>query len=78
MNTFDETSLSIGSFEVASRELIVTDPGYRFGSWFMGALKPVRAGRWNAGISTVDVGERGSYVSKLTVWHESAPEIGDL
>lgn len=78
MNTFDETSLSIGSFEVASRELIVTDPGYRFGSWFMGTLKPVRAGRWNAGISTVDVGEWGSYVSKLTVWHESALEISDL
>ena len=78
MSTFDETVLSIGSFEVASRELIVTDPGYRFGSWFMGALKPVRAGRWNAGISMVDVGEWGSYVSRLTVWHESAPEIGGL
>ena len=78
VNTFDETSLSIGSFEVASRELIVTDPGYWFGSWFMGALKPVRAGRWNAGISMVDTGEWGGYVSKLTIWHESAPEIGDL
>ena len=74
MQKSKETVVSLGEFQVDSGELIVSDPCYEPGTWCMGRLKNVRPGSWNAAASIASMGGWGNRVSRLSVWHEDAPE----
>ena len=44
MKKIDEDIVSLGTFDVVSSELVVSDPGYKPVSWGTGRLKNVRPG----------------------------------
>ena len=78
MNDHLGTVINLGTFDVISSELVVSDPGYKPGSWGTGRLKNVRPGCWDAGISMADLGDWGDRIAMLSIWHENAPEKGEL
>lgn len=43
---YPETTNNLGSFDVHSGELIVSDPCYSLGTWCQGKLENVRNGEW--------------------------------
>ena len=75
MNDHLGTVINLGTFDVISSELVVSDPGYKPGSWGTGRLENVHPGCWNAGISMANLGDR---IAILSIWHENAPEKDEL
>lgn len=69
LNTGDE----VGTFEVKSGKLVVTDPCYDRGTWCMGTLENVKNGVWHAYTEHVDEGPWGKRVSKLVICHVDHP-----
>ena len=61
--------LLLGSFEVITGKLVVSDPCYPPGTWFLGELTNVRNGTWFAESLITDCDFWGNRVSKLTVRH---------
>ena len=64
---------NLGSFEVTSGKLIVSDPCYPPGTWCMGELANVRNGTWFAEALITDCDFWGNRVSKLTIRHSEYP-----
>lgn len=40
--------ISLGTFEVTSDKLVISDPCYHLGTWCMGTLSNVEPGLWTA------------------------------
>lgn len=68
MNT---RKLNLGTFEVASGKLTVSDPCYKPGTWGMGELTKVRNGTWYAHTLAVDLGDLGKRISRLVIHHSA-------
>ncbi len=47
----DTLEMELGSFEVVSGQLIISDPCYKRGIWCAGTLENVRNGEWNAKVA---------------------------
>lgn len=61
----------IGSFEVKSGKLRISDPCYDLDTWCAGTLDNVLNGKWNAKIEESDKGSWGIRVSNLVAVHEN-------
>lgn len=66
----------LGTFEVETDELIISDPCYDQGTWCMGALSPVKTGTWLALVQRGDYVGWGERICKLVAVHQDHP-IGD-
>lgn len=69
-----EDQLDLGTFEVVSGRLIVTDPCYSEDLWCCHALETVRNGTWNAHVA-YDGDSSYPHVICLIVEHESAESL---
>lgn len=78
MDEFIERFVGLGTFEIVSGEMYVTDPLFELDTECVSALKNVRSGRWNAAVYMVKTGGNVERVSRLAVWHEDAPEPDQL
>ena len=78
MDEFIERFVGLGTFEIVSGEMYVTDPLFELDTECVSALKNVRSGRWNAAVYMVKTGGNGERISRLAVWHEDAPEPDQL
>jgi hypothetical protein len=58
----------IGTFEVESGKLIVSDPCYDRGTWHKGEIKDVRNGTWVAEVVLEDEHEWGMRVKEVTAY----------
>jgi len=63
----------LGSFEVTSGKVVVTDPCYERGTWCAGVLDGVRNGRW-LGYAFIAPSDFGICVHELTIHHA---DLGD-
>ena len=62
----------LGSFNVVSSNIIVSDPCYERGIWCAGELENVLPGRWSASVATADMGDWGVRVTQLAIQHTDA------
>ena len=70
--------ISLGTFEVTSDKLVISDPCYHLGTWCMGTLSNVEPGLWTASIGIVDTGDFGKRIAYLSAFHQDSPDIRDL
>lgn len=70
--------LNLGTFEVESGRLMISDPCYHKGTWCQGELKNVRNGSWNATVVETNEGEWGVRCAELIATHVNAPNIGRI
>ena len=70
----NEDRFDLGTFEVVSGRLIVTDPCYSEDLWCCNALETVRNGTWNAHV-VYDGDSSYPHVICLIVEHESAESL---
>ena len=63
----------IGTFEVAGRKLLVTDPCYDIGTWCQGVLENVHNGVWAA---KCQFDRETGRISRLTVSSEGQTAVG--
>jgi hypothetical protein len=61
----------VGTFEVTSGTLIVSDPCYSRRTWCMGQLENVKKGTWIATVSRGTVGGWGTRNAELTIQHSN-------
>lgn len=61
--------INIGSFEVISGEVMVSDPCYEVGTWCQGKLENVLNGHWHATVLVSDEGSWGKRIAQLEVVH---------
>ena len=61
--------INLGTFEVISGRLIVSDPCYERGNKYSGLLKYVRIGKWNAYVSRGNRGNWGLRNAELIISH---------
>lgn len=78
----------IGSFEIESGKVMISDPCYERGTWCQGILNNVVKGKWNAYIKESDEKEWGTRAAELiavkdgyklenlTGWNESGIHVG--
>ena len=59
----------LGTFEVTSGQVMVSDPCYEVGTWCQGILDNAKNGRWKAEVEIIDDDSWGKRVSALTVQH---------
>lgn len=71
-------TMELGSFEVVSGKLAVSDPCYAPDVWCRGELTNVENGSWYASIVKHDCGDWGQRVAKLTIVHESCDDSQGL
>lgn len=69
-----DEKLDLGTFEVVSGRLIVTDPCYAENVWCCNALETVRNGTWNAA-AVYDGASSYPHVTCLIVEHECAESL---
>jgi len=67
-------SRKLGTFEVTSGKLVVSDPCYSRWTWCMGTLENVKNGTWTARILVSDEGELGKRVAELEVLHSTVKD----
>lgn len=70
--------MDLGTFDVISGKLTVSDPCYKPGTWCMGELTNVLPGTWNASAVLFDAGEWGERVARLIIHHENHPHTKGL
>lgn len=71
--------VTVGSFEVHSGKMMVSDPCYSPGTWCQGVLENVENGKWNAlFVKTDDTGGWGERVAELFVFHDSVKPFNDI
>jgi hypothetical protein len=68
----------LGTFEVKSGKLVVSDPCYERGTWCHGILEGVKNGKWVAGVSHSDERGWGIRNAELLVQHEEVKRLIDL
>lgn len=71
-------SITLGTFEVVSDKLVVSDPCYELGTWCMGMIPNVKPGLWTAGIGIADMGEFGKRIAYLSAFHQGSPALQKL
>lgn len=64
-----EKLIKLGTFEVSSGILVVSDPCYELGTWCQGILENVKNGIWKGYIAGIKDNEWGARVSKLFASH---------
>jgi hypothetical protein len=64
--------VDVGTFEVRSGTLVVSDPCYGEGVWCQGRLDGVKAGRWRAAVDREPVDGWGKRNAALFAWHEAS------
>lgn len=62
----------LGSFEIVSGKVRITDPCYSPGTWCSGQVENVRKGRWKAQIFTKEVAGWGNRVWELEAFAENS------
>jgi hypothetical protein len=65
------TVFSLGTFAVASKKLVISDPCYNREVWCMGTLDNVLNGTWASRVTVFDEGDWGMRVGYLIAFHES-------
>lgn len=65
-----EETIDLGTFEMVSDEMAVSDPCYDTDVWCRGELSNVLPGMWEASIIKRDEGEWGQRVARLIAVHE--------
>lgn len=70
--------ITLGTFEVTSDKLVISDPCYDLGTWCMGTVPNVKPGLWTATIGIADTGEFGERIAFLAVFHQDSPPIQKL
>lgn len=68
----NQTYKEVGTFEVKSNRLVVSDPCYTLGTRCMGELKNPRKGKWTACIKLSDEKYWGSRVAELIATYHDA------
>jgi len=61
--------IALGTFEVTSGELVVSDPCYSLGTWCAGTIIDVKNGEWEAKVENRDEGLWGSRCAELVAYH---------
>ena len=74
----NNSTLELGSFEVTSGRLVVSDPCYKPGLWCVGELDRVKTGNWNATVEYSDEGDWGIRVARLIARHEDVDDLRKL
>ena len=69
-----KTRSSLGTFEITSGKMVVSDPCYKRGTWCAGILDHVKNGVWNAVVSYTYEGD----VRSLRVQHKNVHKIRGL
>ena len=70
--------IRIGEFEVTSNVLVVSDPGYKPGTWCMGNILDVKPGTWEAFIGMAHDKDFGDRVAYLAAYHKDCPDKAEL
>jgi len=70
----------IGTFEITSGKVIVSDPCYNRDTWCMGDLHHVKNGEWRAYLHIFDLGDWGNRVGYIRCYHKDhdCPLISQL
>jgi len=66
------TKKKLGSFEVKSGKVRITDPCYKLDTWCAGTLK-VKKGDWEVEVIKSDEGDWGNRCAVLLAWHSDYP-----
>ena len=66
----NDTIIDLGTFEMASDRMAVSDPCYDTDVWCRGELQDVQPGIWEASVIKRDEGEWGIRVAKLVAVHK--------
>ena len=61
--------ITLGTFEVTSDKLVISDPCYDLGTRCMGTVPSVKPGLWTATIGIADTGEFGERIAFLAAFH---------
>jgi hypothetical protein len=61
--------VDLGTFEVKSGRLLVTDPCYKIGTWCQGTLESVRNGTWHACVERQNLNDWGIRNWKIRITH---------
>lgn len=70
--------LDLGTFDLFSGKLVVSDPCYKPGTCCMGELTGVLPGTWYASAIVFDAGDWGRRVARLVIHHEKHPHSRNL
>ena len=57
--------MKIGTFQIESGVLVVSDPCYELGTWCQGVVRHAKNGTWEAEINSKDCGEWGERTEEL-------------
>ena len=61
----------IGSFEIKSGNVMISDPCYKLGTWCQGKIKNVKKGLWQAEVKQSDEGDFGNRIAELIASHSN-------
>lgn len=70
--------IQIGTFEITSNVLVVSDPCYKPGTWCMGQISDAQPGIWTAQIGIYQSEQFGKRVAYVAAFHEDCPNIDSL
>jgi hypothetical protein len=65
----DDIMIKLGSFNVNSGRVVISDPCYDLGSWSQTVIDNVKTGQWVAVIEQLDKGHLGICNAKIIVYH---------
>lgn len=69
--------LDLGSFEMQSSVMRISDPTYKKNVWCTATLDNCMTGNWTAAVGMSDEGEFGNRVGILMARHETGPKFHD-
>lgn len=78
MNEQKIEHITLGTFEVTSDRLVISDPCYELGTRCMGMIPDVKPGLWTASIGVADMGEFGKRITYVAAFHQDSPSIQKL
>ena len=70
--------IEIGTFQIVSGVIMLSDPCYPLGTWCQGELSNTQCGAWRASVVRFDDGESGNRVAALGAFHEGLTEFDSL
>ena len=66
--------IKVGSFQISSSKVIVTDPCYSIGIWCQGIIPSVKNGTWLASVLQTKIEGWGDRNTSLIVTHQDYPD----
>lgn len=68
----------LGTLEIKSGVVIISDPGYKIGTWCQGKLQNIKSGMYNAYFLPMDCGEFGIRNGEVAIYHKSVNPFAGL